>query len=69
MSCRTLAGAIDVYEIGSRVLYAKTGDRNFAMFEDELTPEELQAIAQDIARRGADAGASGAGRSLAATKG
>ncbi len=51
MMCRTLIGGIDVYEVGSRVLYAKTGDRNFAIFEDELTPEELQAIARDIATR------------------
>ncbi len=34
------------------MLYAKTGDRNFALFEDELTPEELQAIARDIVARG-----------------
>ncbi len=51
MLCRTLIAGIDVYQVGSRVLYAKTGDRNFAIFEDELTPEQLQAIASDIATR------------------
>ncbi len=54
MICRNLVGAIEVYEVGSRVLYAKTGERSFAMFEDELTPEELLAIAGDIARRGTE---------------
>ena len=52
MICRNLVGAIEVYQVGSRVLYAKTGERNFALFEDELTPEELVAIAGDITRRG-----------------
>ncbi len=51
MICRTLVGGIDVYKVGSRVLYAKTGERNFALFEDELTLEELEAIARDIAAR------------------
>lgn len=42
---------IEVYEVGARRLYAKTRDRSFALFEDELTPEELMAIARDIAAR------------------
>jgi len=42
---------IEVYEVGARRLYAKTRDRSFAIFEDELTPEELVAIAKDIAAR------------------
>lgn len=55
MICRNLVGAIEVYQVGSRVLYAKTSDPSFAMFEDELTPEELLAIAGDITRRGTKA--------------
>ena len=48
-----LPEAIEVYEVGARRLYAKTSDRSFAIFEDELTPQELIAIARDIAvRRG-----------------
>jgi hypothetical protein len=42
---------IEVYEVGQRRLYAKTRGGNFALFEDELTPEELIAIAKDIAAR------------------
>jgi hypothetical protein len=42
---------IEVYEVGERRLYAKTRERSFAIFEDELTPEELIAIAKDIAAR------------------
>ena len=48
---RKLPREIEVYEVGSRRLYAKTKDRSFAIFEDELTPEELMAIARDIAAR------------------
>jgi hypothetical protein len=44
-------GEIEVYEVGQRRLYAKTRGGNFAIFEDELTPEELIAIAKDIAAR------------------
>ena len=46
-----LPQAIEVYQVGTRRLYAKTSDRSFAIFEDELTPEELIAIAKDIALR------------------
>ena len=46
-----LPQAIEVYEVGSRRLYAKTRGRSFALFEDELTPEELIAIANDITIR------------------
>ena len=42
---------IEVYEIGARRLYIKTGDRNFAISEDDVTPEELVAIARHIAAR------------------
>ena len=42
---------IEVYEVGARRLYAKTIGRSFALFEDELTPEELMAIARDIIHR------------------
>jgi hypothetical protein len=42
---------IEVYEVGARRLYAKTRTQSFAIFEDELTPEELIAIAKDIAAR------------------
>jgi hypothetical protein len=46
-----LPEAIEVYEVGARRLYAKTHGRSFALFEDELTPEELMAIAKDITAR------------------
>jgi hypothetical protein len=46
-----LPQAIEVYEVGARRLYAKTRGGTFAIFEDELTPEELVAIARDIAGR------------------
>ena len=48
---RKLPQAIEVYEVGARRLYAKTSGRSFALFEDELTPEELMAIARDILSR------------------
>jgi hypothetical protein len=52
MRQQNLPQAIEVYQVGWRRLYAKTrGDGNFVIFEDELTPEELMAIAQDIAAR------------------
>ncbi len=51
MTEQSLPREIEVYQVGSRRLYAKTTDRAFALFEDELTPEELVAIAQDIAAR------------------
>lgn len=46
-----LPQAIEVYEVGARRLYAKTNGGTFAIFEDELTPEELIAIAKDITAR------------------
>ena len=46
-----LLKTIEVYEVGCRRLYAKTNGPAFALFEDELTPEELIAIAQDITAR------------------
>ena len=42
---------IQIFEVGSRRLYVKTGTRNFAISEDDLTPEELLRIASDIAAR------------------
>ena len=51
MTQQNLPQEIEVYEVGTRRLYAKTSGRNFAIFEDELTPEELVAIARDIATR------------------
>ena len=51
MTQENLPQAIEVYQIGARRLYAKTRGGNFAIFEDELTPEELVAIARDIAAR------------------
>ena len=49
MTEQSLPRGIEVYQVGSRRLYAKTRGGAFAIFEDELTPEELVAIAQDIA--------------------
>jgi hypothetical protein len=46
-----LCSGIEVYEVGTRRLYAKTSEKSFAIFEDELTPEELMAIARDIEAR------------------
>jgi hypothetical protein len=54
MTQENLPQEIEVYEVGTRRLYAKTSGRNFALFEDELTPEELVAIARDIATRRPD---------------
>jgi hypothetical protein len=51
MTRQNLPHEIEVYEVGSRRLYAKTSGGTFALFEDELTPEELVAIARDIAAR------------------
>ena len=51
MNDRNLPLDIEIYQVGSRCLYAKTTGGAFAMFDDELTPEELVAIAQDIAAR------------------
>lgn len=51
MTQQSLPREIEVYEVGARRLYAKTRGGTFAIFEDELTPEELVAIAKDIAAR------------------
>lgn len=48
---QSLPREIEVYQVGARRLYAKTSGGTFALFEDELTPEELMAIARDIAAR------------------
>ena len=51
MTEQGLPREIEVYDVANRRLYAKTKGRTFALFEDELTPEELMAIAKDIADR------------------
>jgi len=51
MTPQNLPREIEVYEIGARRLYVKTGRRNFAISEDDVTPEELIGIAHDIASR------------------
>jgi hypothetical protein len=57
MTRPTLPRGIEVYEIGARRLYIKTGTQNFSISEDDVTPEELVAIAQDMSRRrGGEAG-------------
>ncbi len=48
---QSLPREIQVYEIGARRLYVKTGVRNFAISEVDVTPEELIGIARDIASR------------------
>ena len=48
---KKLLETIEVYQVGSRRLYAKTHGPSFAIFEDELTPDELIAIAKDITTR------------------
>jgi hypothetical protein len=52
MTHEKLPRGIEVYEIGSRRLYVKTGARNFSISEDDITPEELVAIAEHISTRG-----------------
>lgn len=51
MTEKNLPPDIEIYQIGTRRLYVKTNGGAFAIFDDELTPEELVAIAQDIAAR------------------
>jgi hypothetical protein len=51
MAQQNLTQEIEVFEVGSRRLYAKTNGGSFALFEDDLTPEELVAIAHDIVAR------------------
>ena len=51
MSDQDLPRGIEVYDIGARRLYVKTGVRNYAISEDDVTPEELVGIARDIAAR------------------
>jgi hypothetical protein len=55
MTDQNLPHEIEIYQVGQRRLYAKTRGGNFAIFEDDLTPEELIAIAKDIAARRPDA--------------
>jgi hypothetical protein len=46
---------IEVFSVGWRRLYVKTSGNSFAFFEDDLTPEQLIAIARDIsAHRSSD---------------
>jgi hypothetical protein len=51
MTHQDLPRGIEVYEIGARRLYVKTGVQNFAISEDDVTPEELVGIAKDMAVR------------------
>ena len=51
MTHQDLPREIEIYEIGARRLYVKTGVRNFAISENDVTPEELVGIAKDIAAR------------------
>lgn len=51
MNEQELPAAIEIYEVGARRLYVKMTGPGFAIFEDELTPDELMAIARDIAAR------------------
>jgi hypothetical protein len=51
MTASTLPPEIEVYQVGGRRLYVKTSGQAFALFEDELTPEQLVAIADDISSR------------------
>jgi hypothetical protein len=51
MTDRDLPRGIEIYDIGARRLYVKTGVRNYAISEDDVTPEELVGIARDIATR------------------
>jgi hypothetical protein len=55
MAHETLTRGIEVYEVGGRRLYVKEGARTFAISEDDLTPEELVAIAGHITSRPIDA--------------
>ena len=59
MIVQHLLPEIEVFELGARRLYAKTRGGMFAIFEDELTPEELIAIARDITARKAEQGQPG----------
>jgi len=51
MAHQHLTGEIEVYEIGGRRLYVKAGARTFAISEDDVTPEELVAIAGHLASK------------------
>jgi hypothetical protein len=51
MTHQDLPCGIEVYEIGARRLYVKTGVRSVAISEGDLTPQELVGIARDIAAR------------------
>lgn len=51
MTHQDLPREIEVYDIGLQRLYVKTGARNFAISERDVTPEELVSIARDMAAR------------------
>ncbi len=51
MRHRGLPCGIEVYDVGARRLYIKTGARSIAISESDLTPQELTGIAGDIAAR------------------
>ena len=54
MSKRSLPPEIQVFEVGYRRMYVKTGVRSFAISEEDITPEELVSIAKDLEERQAE---------------
>ncbi len=50
MSAKRFPVGLEVYDLGTRRLYVKTGT-GFVLHSDDLTPDELELIAQDIAGR------------------
>ncbi len=49
MSAKRISIQIEIHELGRRRLYVKPST-GFVLHNDDFTPEELVAIAQDIAR-------------------
>lgn len=54
MSAKRIPSDIEVHELGGRRLYVKASVA-FVLGHDDLTPEDLRAIATDIAARDEDA--------------
>ena len=50
MSAKGISAGIEVHDLGMRRLYVKLST-GFVLHNDDLTAEELLAIAEDIARR------------------
>lgn len=53
MSAKRIPNQIEIHELGRRRLYVKSST-GFVLHNDDFTPEELLAIAQDIARTDRD---------------